>query len=75
MVLGLLTASESQVVTVIFSGISELKSPIVFVMLVHLSPALGDSLDGVTEKQFGECGDAEKSIEKVDFWYLTQDGV
>ena len=74
MVLGLLTASESQVVTVIFSGISELKSPIVFVMLVHLSPALGDSLDGVTEKQFGECGDAEKIMKKLIFVSLTQDG-
>ena len=59
-VLGLLTTSESQVVTVIFAGMSELKSPIVFVMLVHLSPAIGYSLDRVTEEKFGKCCDAAK---------------
>ena len=60
MIFGLLTVTESQVVTVVFSGISELESPKVGVVLVHLSPAVGYSLDGVPEKQLGKRSNAVK---------------
>ena len=58
---------ESQVVTVIFARMLELKPQIVFVMLIHLSPAIGYSLDRVTEEKFGKCCDAAKMTHLSSF--------